>query len=133
MRRRITILLLPVLIVSLFVWWLSLREGGPRYKGRPASEWLVQYGQSAVPGPMRDEASQAIQYLGTNIIPQVIDALQYVETRAHAANVARFKSMFLLLGMDGWIIDDEGYRLEGAMKALPLLGDDARWAVPQLA
>jgi HEAT repeat protein len=133
MGRRITILLLLVLIVSLLVWWLSLGEAGPRFKGQAAREWLIQYGQCAAPGPMRDEASEAIRYLGTNIIPQVIDALLYVETRAHAVNVARFNSLFLFLGTDGWIVDDESYRLEGAMKALPLLGADARWALPQLA
>lgn len=132
MRGRAVILMVPLLIAIIALGWLRVRESGPRFKGRSVEEWLVQYGQAAVPGPMREDAEGAIRSLGTNIIPEVIRALNYVETRRHAQYVARLKAMFLYLGIEGWLVADEPYRLEGAMTALPLLDADARYALPRL-
>jgi len=132
MRGRVIILVVSLLVVTVTLRWLGLRESGPRLKGNSVEEWLIQYGESATRGPMRDEAAGALQSLGIDIIPVVIRALKYVETRSHAQNIARLRSIFVYLGVEEWLVSDEPYRLEGAMTALPLLGADARYALQPL-
>ena len=101
MRGRVIILVVSLLVVTVTLRWLGLRESGPRLKGNSVEEWLVQYGEAATQGPMREEAAGALQSLGTNIIPAVMRAINYVETQTHARNIARLRSMFIYLGIEG--------------------------------
>src|ERR1051325_12040053 len=73
-RRRVAWFALVALIAIGFGIFAS-RPTEPKYRGRPVSDWLVAL-QQAQGGKPNVEAMEALQQLGTNAIPSLLEMLR---------------------------------------------------------
>ena len=67
-----------VLLVATAVAWLFLRRVEPVYNGKPLTFWAQQYGSNHWSGrkELAREAEFAVQQIGTNAIPFLLDLMQ---------------------------------------------------------
>jgi HEAT repeat protein len=70
-QRLIPLIVLLVGIVALMAW-NSVYRSEPLYKGKELSEWLALYQSTQ----LRPQAAEAIQHVGTNALPKLLDLLQ---------------------------------------------------------
>ncbi len=136
MRRRpfITILCAGVLAATVIalVW---PREREPEYKGKKLSEWIILSYQSRVPPETRpiDQARDAVQQIGTNAIPFLLQWIRY-EPTAWRRKILSYRDM----GWDNFLIrillrDSRDERAGRGQRGLELLGTNAIIALPDLA
>ena len=67
-----------VFLVAIAVAWLFLRRVEPVYNGKPLTFWAQQYGSNNWSGrkELAREAEFAVQQIGTNAIPFLLDLMQ---------------------------------------------------------
>ena len=67
-----------VFLVATAVAWLFLRRVEPVYNGKPLTSWAQQYGSNNWSGrkELAREAEFAVQQIGTNAIPFLLDLMQ---------------------------------------------------------
>ena len=86
MRKRVRIVLavLLVALVSVIVWQAQ-REREPVYQGKRLSVWLLQYRvnhhSAGGDGVLDKQAETAIQQIGTNALPTLLEILRAQDTR----------------------------------------------------
>jgi hypothetical protein len=131
-RARISIAALFVALLALLAWMsLRGRASEPVFEGKSLSEWLVQLADSDK-GVERDKAALAVQHIGTNAIPTLLQMLREEESP--------FKTKFLAWRR-GWYDPFKIHIFEGgpsdiadrASAGFYELGPSAACAVPELS
>ncbi len=128
-RRKLRVaLVLGGVTLAAFVWSKAASYlGEPRYAGRRLSEWVSELWDESNVTP---SSAQAIQTIGTNAIPWLLEELRANGSWPERFNVAIYKLKF---------IDYNRYRLSTpherrvrAQVAFWILGTNAQPAVPEL-
>jgi HEAT repeat protein len=132
MRRPLLILLLLLLALVAAAFFLLPRPQ-PSYNGLTLSQWLeAAMSQSSLPDPPSySKAADAIQHIGTNAIPWLVEWTLYdgPDNRKLRLLVAKLPRRF-----SGWFhfVDPDQRRNMGTL-GFAILGDTASPAVPKLA
>jgi len=74
--RRLTLFILPAFIVGGLLWF-ALHTGEPSYQGKRLGQWLKEFETE----DQRAEAGHAIQQMGTNALPRLLEMLQSTDSR----------------------------------------------------
>lgn len=76
--KRFAAVVAPLILLATVVAWLFLRFVEPVHNGRPLTFWAQQYGSNNWSGrkELAREAEFAIQQIGTNAIPFLLDLMQ---------------------------------------------------------
>ncbi len=72
-RRRKTVFVLGLMVVLTLAWVVFTPEKEPEYQGKKLSEWLLEFRT----GGEWKKAHDAIQIIGTNAIPLLLDWIAY--------------------------------------------------------
>ena len=86
MKRQRKILLIAVssgcALVAFTIWMALPRNNGPRVHGRSLYSWLQNFRNAeGIDSPRPSEATAAVQELGTNAIPYLLQWLKYQDPR----------------------------------------------------
>jgi len=118
------------LLTLLLIVWVCLRQDSRRlvYHAKPLTVWLQTYTSSARGSPEWKEADEAVRYIGTNAIPELLHLL-------HAKDSA-LKLRLVALAQKQRLIKihfvPAAQRNIQASRAFIVLGDTAKGAVPAL-
>ena len=114
--------------ITLFV--LLTRENEPSYQGQPLTEWLMR---SRSP-QTRPEAEDAIRHIGTNALPFLLEWVHYDSPRySFKSLVKKLPGAITPLPVRRWANKDfKADRAMAAAFAFAALGDEARFAIPEL-
>lgn len=133
-RRRTTLAISAALVAALLVWaFFASRE--PTYEGRSLSDWLTAgvyyedeyYYTDGTPFP-RD----AIQHIGTNAIPYLLEWIQY-EPSPWKTKLRNTVNRSLRLLNKKWRLTDKDEILASCVSwTFLFLGPKARAAIPEL-
>jgi HEAT repeat protein len=121
--------LIAVLSVLVVIAWVPI-AGSPRepeYHGRKLTAWLDDL--SASSALTRTNATAAIQQMGTNAVPFLVQML-------HAQDSPFRRRYITLLGQQHWVnlhLHYDSVMRVQALRALAILGPDAKAAVPDVA
>lgn len=132
-RFRILRIVLLVAVLGGFAWMLvGSRPGEPVYQGRTLSLWVQQYSTNR--WPTDKQAASAIQHIGSNAIPILLEMLTTRESSFRMKLLARLPKQWLAqvhLGLDDYKRRVDQRRTLGAY-GFAALGEEARPAVPAL-
>jgi hypothetical protein len=120
---------------------LSVGEREPAYKGRSLHEWAEMYGSPETYGAgAEDEARTALQHIGTNAIPFLLNWIAYDArpSRARLIGMKIVSHVPLIRNVPtvkNWLHRDDPRlrRAEAAAGVFELLGPSAASAVPELS
>lgn len=138
MKRRLKIvLLLSTVILAAVLALVFWPPEEPSYRGRTLSKWVIQYGASfslfpPAPATSRQEATEAIQHIGTNAVSYLLDWIQYVEPSGKNERLIALNNILRKINIDSVVGDEEQQRAECAKLAFVALGPDANAALPKL-
>jgi hypothetical protein len=127
-----------VLLIGVLAAFVT-REKEPAYQGRSLSEWLSAYDQANATAPAK-EAEAAIQQIGTNALPCLLECVRYERPKrgirpalAHLLRV--MPHAFRRQALVEWAYDERGASRAGrGIMAFAILREDqARPAIPELA
>lgn len=135
-------LLLAILFTGLVVVIVTVTVGErePSYKGRKLHEWAEIYGSPETYGAgAEDEARQALQHIGTNSVPFLLQWIAYDARPSRARRMAvkivsRVPLIRSVPTVKNWLFRDDPRlrRAEAAAGAFEVLGPHARAAIPEL-
>ena len=132
-RFRIVQILLLAAVLGGFAWMLiGSRPGEPAYQGKALSFWVEQYTTNR--WPTDKQAAGAIQHIGSNAIPILLEMLTTRESSFRMKLLARLPKQWLArvhLGLDDYKRKVDQRRTLGAY-GFAALGEEARPAVPAL-
>jgi len=140
-RRRIALILAGCAgaALLLILLWPEHRVPEPQYQGKTFSEWFEAYNQSRTrPGfKGRPEAVHAIQEIGTNALPFLLDQLQH-ETPVWKVTLQKLApklpSAIQATGTFKRLLEDPtARRADSVSSAFSILGSRAVPAGPELA
>lgn len=74
-RRKWVLAAIAVVVVGVIVW-CTFRQREPEYAGRKLSEWVLALDETS-PTDVREDARDAIRFLGTNAVPYLARWITY--------------------------------------------------------
>ncbi|MBI1178171.1 hypothetical protein GC207_12120 [bacterium] len=127
--------LLIALIAGVFafgIWFFLLRNTEPKYEGRNLSEWIKIYGSS---GPLTDrqQAAFAIQAIGTNALPYLLEWINYEPSNLRLGIWSRFGGRLQGIPFVHQILYGNMERAYATQNAFEVLGTLAAPAIPILS
>jgi HEAT repeat protein len=128
MRMRTAVTVAIVLAITIAVCWFALREPEPAYKGRSLSSWVEAYGH----GEERPESGEAIQQIGTNAFPLLLQWIREPEPQRHPLLV-RIVGVFPRRLRPKWAFEGHVSRPNQAAFAFRPLGSKASPVASELS
>ena len=129
-RRRILLLLAGCALVAfvLILLWPCERE--PSYQGKSLSEWLFLYvAQNGQDTPQAASATVAVQGIGTNALPFLLEWLEY-EPSVFTIQSYRVLGGVFKTRTHCWSANRKVILAGAASEAFEALGPEARAAIP---
>lgn len=128
-RRKFLILAAAVLLLGIVLFAAVRYHREPSYEGKTLSEWLTSglYWNDGVP----EVEAVAIRAMGTNVIPFLLDWIQY-QPRDWNGKVDKFSLRFLGLNFFERHQISEAVRAYNAATAFEVFGSEANPAIPEL-
>jgi hypothetical protein len=127
--RRILLVTAVVVAVTLAALLLWPGDREPVYRGKKLSEWLLLPRQRGIPGPS-PESTEAIQHIGTNALPFLVEWIQYrtPRWRNRVANELYQRRLHSVANL----FVKQADRATLSTWAFSVLGPRASGAIPQL-
>jgi hypothetical protein len=127
-KQRNKILLLVILtLLGCALLYASFVPREPVYHGRSLSSWLNELSRSFDQGG--GQSAEAIRSIGTNALPRIIIALRTRDTKTKV----KLSELFRRLNLIKFPFSMAHERRDEALKALMILGADAKIAIPELS
>jgi HEAT repeat protein len=135
-HRKKILIALGCVMLAVFAILFSFRNTEPTYEDHTLSYWLMEYGPGK--GSARHEkAREAISHIGTNALPYL---LKWIRREGDSPAGSALKSFFRKMPdaitpgpMAQWASGQKSNeRANSAANAFPLLGKEARLAIPSL-
>ncbi len=133
-------LLLACVVVACVLVVRLTRDNEPSYQGRSLSEWLSAYEKADTGTALAKEAPAAIQQIGTNALPCLLEWIRYERPkkgiRPALARLLRLMPQALRSdALTSWAYDERGAsRARSGIRGFMILRDDqTRPAIPELA
>jgi HEAT repeat protein len=130
MRSRTAYILatLFLIVAAAIIGWFSLGHDEPRYKGRSLSSWVEAYGHSEE----RPEFGEAIQKIGTNAFPLLLEWIREPEPQRHPL-LLRIAGILPRQIRPKWAIEGYVPRCYQSAYAFGPLGNQASPVIPDLS
>ncbi len=136
MRKRVTLLVFPFMLLGLAVWLSLFCTREPDYGGYPLRTWvealgyldLQQQGPPSLPRWTRDDIYLAIKHVDTNAFPYLLKWIAY-ETHSPRAEIAAMTGRFFGGGTNRTRGEIRAF---GAARAIQYLGKRASPMIPGL-
>lgn len=121
MRTRTTVVIALSVVIAAVVCWFAVPQPEPRYKGRTLSYWVEMY----LDGKNQTQAKEAIQKIGTNAFPLLLQWIREPEPQRHPL-LLRVAGMLPRPVRPKWASADYAPRSFVATCAFKALGAQAR-------
>ncbi len=138
-RKRRLLAFAGIVALVAGLWLFFNRNTEPTYDGRPLSEWVVMIGMKKNPSPYTDSekeaATEAIQAIGTNAVPHLVEWLAYEPKglrRFAFENYEKIPNRFRTNPEVTFMVFKPGIRVWGAEQSFSILGPSAAPAIPAL-
>lgn len=120
-----------IAVVGAIVVTVHLLHREPSYQGRHLSDWLKRYYKAGPNSPEEAEAAAAVQAIGTNALPYMLD---WIQTRWTWRDWIHTKLPYKVSDnnlVNAWLTTHDIYVIK-ALTAFQLLGTNAAGAIPEL-
>jgi len=148
LRKRLILALLVCGLVTAFVAFLS-KHTEPSYNGKTLTQWINIYCWPYNPTvadllprktffedsePRQNEAADAIRHIGTNAVPTLLDWMDkdFRVAWKYKLRAALPKRLQNSHSVDWWLVAQDHYRVDRALRGFHILGSNAAPAVPEL-
>ena len=119
--------------VAVTIFVLLTREHEPSYQGKCLTEWLVKERNGNFTIQSSPEANEAIRHIGTNALPYLVRWVDDNSSKGFKSLVNKLPDAIKPMLLRRWANDDfNGKRAASAALAFAQLGDEARFAIPEL-
>jgi hypothetical protein len=127
--RKLAVVTVALVGCLFIAFALGKRSSGPSYQGKPLIKWLADRrwtsGQEVI---LSDASTRAVQAIGTNALPLLIQMLRSTDSQLKLRLAMRLQRYHFLINL----IPMNGPRQEAAGLGLRALGPIARPAFPEL-